>query len=746
MAFYPRRRRRPAIACEHCRRKIKCDRTVPCGGCIRSSLHCTFEYSNLQYNHLASAVDPTSPADLPGPGPGLDSTQLSLLDEDISAMNDMLGLPQLDDHYDFARPETSISFPQTSAEIPVGRIPDESSSAMDLLTSSRPSTSDADNNRVSITPSQRMSILSNSLSGTFKNAQGSELPRFNIGTVVPGNGHWQKEYNRLECLQFLFSSQSTTTTRRNLEKDVPHSLVRKFRDVEEATERPQVEVERPLTAVDCRCLVPHREVSDHLLGLYLGTGEFLLRILYIPTFLRDYQLYWEHPQAVDDAFVWKLLLAMAIGARFNHSSGSSASSMLQADYPAVWTTGGQRYLESRENESVDRYFDLDMIQIGCLLLVNDMNVQVGSREHTWLTPELLMSIAMRAGLHQEPSVHFPGMSQHEAELRRRLWCTILETLIQYSFDYGLPPLLSPENYDCQPPSDLDDADILDSRDRGGSTDPVRAIVSNPPNKVTQTTPTTLIAKTQTLRLRILHAVNSPGIALSYDAALCMTTELRAICAANLAHMRAAVTGPDSLAELNEFHIKLVDIYTRRFLLALHGPFVTQSRTNLSYYYTRKVRLETSALMLLFPLPDMATHCVHEIEPSATVEAEKQHLYLPLLKGTTNTVFVNAIRLATSTLCVELIDSAAENTLAPVIDKHEHLHKCIEDSMAIFDCRLQNKLPRSCRDYVFFCAAIACIDNAQRNNRNISPENAVYKGVEQGIERCSQVGKGRDERR
>lgn len=47
-AFPFRKRRRPALACEECRhRKIKCDRSTPCGPCSRSrSKTCT--YQNLQ--------------------------------------------------------------------------------------------------------------------------------------------------------------------------------------------------------------------------------------------------------------------------------------------------------------------------------------------------------------------------------------------------------------------------------------------------------------------------------------------------------------------------------------------------------------------------------------------------------------------------------------------------------------------------------------------------------------------------
>ena len=43
MEVQPRRRRRPALSCQQCRRrKIKCDRTDPCNHCISASSSCTY--------------------------------------------------------------------------------------------------------------------------------------------------------------------------------------------------------------------------------------------------------------------------------------------------------------------------------------------------------------------------------------------------------------------------------------------------------------------------------------------------------------------------------------------------------------------------------------------------------------------------------------------------------------------------------------------------------------------------------
>lgn len=62
-AFPFRKRRRPALACEECRhRKIKCDRTAPCGPCSRSrSKTCTYQNLQDDFSTTAPVVRKISP-------------------------------------------------------------------------------------------------------------------------------------------------------------------------------------------------------------------------------------------------------------------------------------------------------------------------------------------------------------------------------------------------------------------------------------------------------------------------------------------------------------------------------------------------------------------------------------------------------------------------------------------------------------------------------------------------------------
>lgn len=55
-----------------------------------------------------------------------------------------------------------------------------------------------------------------------------------------------------------------------------------------------------------------------------------------------------------------------------------------------------------------------------------------------------------------------GVTVLRAEMRRRVWATILEINLQSSIDAGGPPLLSLADYDTAPPANLNDEDLTDS--------------------------------------------------------------------------------------------------------------------------------------------------------------------------------------------------------------------------------------------------------------------------------------------
>ena len=79
------------------------------------------------------------------------------------------------------------------------------------------------------------------------------------------------------------------------------------------------------------------------------------------------------------------------------------------------------------------------VQVHCLLLLARQVNGLGG-DLTWVSAGALTRTAMSMGLHRDPNV-FPNVTPFFAEMRRRLWLTVLELDVQASLDSGTPPLM-----------------------------------------------------------------------------------------------------------------------------------------------------------------------------------------------------------------------------------------------------------------------------------------------------------------
>lgn len=106
-----------------------------------------------------------------------------------------------------------------------------------------------------------------------------------------------------------------------------------------------------------------------------------------------------------------------------------------------------------------------------------------------------------------------------AEMRKRLWTTVLELLLQTSIDAYMFPLLCLDDFDCEPPSNLNDADF----DNQTSQPPP----SKPDTEFTQTSIQLLLHQSLRSRLDSLKFLNKIGTEHAYDTVLWLSSELKA---------------------------------------------------------------------------------------------------------------------------------------------------------------------------------------------------------------------------
>jgi hypothetical protein len=319
--------------------------------------------------------------------------------------------------------------------------------------------------------------------------------------------------------------------------------------------------------------IPPKAKCDLLLDGYLRTFEGVFRILHVPSFRKEYEAYWVGAATEKPSLILKVLLVCAIGVPFY--TGSDQPVLRNAC--AIWIQAASQWLNSTHTKS---RLNMAGIQIQILYLLARQVCNIDG-DHTWIPAGTLLRTVMHLGLHRDPA-HFGKINVYHCEMRRRLWATVLEITAQSSLDMGMPPMISANDYDTKPPSNINDEDIGEGHDD-------RFDEKQP----TQFTDSSIqIASTQTLpiRLEIIQLINSLRFDLSYEDVLQIGDKLTKACREQTAFLKSALHEGHSVTP---FQVKLADSLVRRFILCLHRPYFAKAKGNPQYYYSRKMCLDTS---------------------------------------------------------------------------------------------------------------------------------------------------------
>lgn len=329
---------------------------------------------------------------------------------------------------------------------------------------------------------------------------------------------------------------------------------------------------------DC---IPARGIADKLVQSYLETFESIYRVLHVPNFLLEYEGYWLQPRTASLNLVTKLLLIMAIGAVFQPQGEAAMlrSSALQ------WIYAAQAWLST----PFDKHrLTVEGLQIQCLLLLARLAHDVDG-DLLWLSAGYLLRTAMQMGLHIDAeSYTFRNLPAQDIQLRRKLWATVLEIVVQTSVDSGGLPLISANDYDCKPPLNVDDM-----VQKEGSDDLRSTVKSH--DKFTQSSLQIMLVGSLPLRLEIAAFVNDFRVdSMTYDKTIHLSEKLLKVCSTNSASFQ---TYKISSSRPTEFQVTMVELLTHRFLFVLHYPYALKARSNHTFYYSRKVCLDSALLFL-----------------------------------------------------------------------------------------------------------------------------------------------------
>ncbi|KAI0000263.1 hypothetical protein F4779DRAFT_148213 [Xylariaceae sp. FL0662B] len=563
------KRRRPAKSCEPCRvRKVGCDRRLPCSRCqkARAPLLCSYK-SGSPINSSSS----TTQEDIPTGGL---RSERDTGDVPSNSTNHCLcvsdRLSQTQEGQTSSLPKQHDQSQPFLPPAPDGSIRLNATSGTQNL-------------------EERISRIEQRVSALTHNGVSSEntglsiiLPRPYLRvdhekTRLFGQGHWVHTLEqfhilaRMQAKPYGFFDNTQAETSKNLREAANARRLAKNRQSSKIQE----------LFPDLSSTIPAKDVCDQAVECYLRSFEPIFRILHVPSFMYDYQEYWFHPCSSPTSFLMKLLMVLTIGAVFVPDRAvSNQIRHLARDWAYVvqwWLVG------PTERDAMS----LDGVQAFCLLILARQVNSLGGTAS--IATEALLKLSFTLGLHLDPKTVGP-MTNFQSEIRRRLWATVRELILITSINSTFPLLISYDDFECRPPSNIKDVDL--------QTDNGLCSVSQADNRDLDLDCSLqlLLLRSLSSRMKMIRQLNNCNRNYPYEQVLAFGDELKACCREIAVFFQSASSTQDRPSPYSDFHRKFLDTYMRVIVLFIHRPFLIGTQKDHRFYLARKVCLESCIII------------------------------------------------------------------------------------------------------------------------------------------------------
>ncbi|OTB02423.1 hypothetical protein M426DRAFT_322703 [Hypoxylon sp. CI-4A] len=327
--------------------------------------------------------------------------------------------------------------------------------------------------------------------------------------------------------------------------------------------------------------LPTKTLADTLFEAYLRTSESIYRIIHIPTSKRIFTAMYEDLNLISPAHIVQLQLCLAIGACFYDDEFSLRPQALQ------WIREAEHWLESPGKLRLT----VRDIQTMCLLHLARQTAQSQRETQVWASSGALVRAAMSVGLHRDPA-RLPSMPFLEVEMRRRVWMTIMELVLDSSVDAAGPPMFSLDDFDCSLPLNLNDAEL----------DAINGDVTpHDPAEYTDTSVQIALGRTFSTRLSIAKYANGIKTENSEEETLRLSSKLmdeyRSL-AKTLHSLRPSATMPQQ---------RYCDLILSRYIFTLHLPFVPRAlKDPTQFSFSRAICVDTALRLVSSSLPSSSS--------------------------------------------------------------------------------------------------------------------------------------------
>lgn len=354
-------------------------------------------------------------------------------------------------------------------------------------------------------------------------------------------------------------------------------------------------------------ILPNKAICDRLLEAYIVMSEGLYRIVHVPSFRAEYETFWQQ-RKVSDGFLPRLMCMLSLGARFETDKRGLSHDRADGIHAPTACALARAWLDSMRGRQMA---DMDTLQCEVLLL-HASRMMSSRNAESWTQLGFIVRMAMTMGLHRDPD-EFPQIRPFYAELRRRLWYTIMDMDLHVALACNLPCSVREGEYSCRPPSNLDDNDIYPELSKLPRSKPI--------DEYTNTQLQAYASRTLPHRIRVSSIINRLDTIRDFQEVIECGVQLERLLddVNHLFPRRNQTLNPE--AKFKEWRMRaLLDMHVRRPLLALYRPFALSTVECPSHITTSY--LKSSMVMLTY---------LDELDPRMPGFADVSHMYNIVLR-------------------------------------------------------------------------------------------------------------------
>ncbi|KAH8653887.1 fungal-specific transcription factor domain-containing protein [Xylariales sp. PMI_506] len=425
-----RRREKPQLSCNFCRRrKVRCDRKLPCRTCIGKGIELSCTYTPDPQNKNTSSVGDRIKE--------LETLVRSLLQEQQEQQRQLQTAEAvtgfLGGTFRTSTTHSSGGVPYESAryvsEDPVGVTP----------------STFGDAGRVPVATSlSRVTSLNiehyNTSTSSFEHGSPKVSPP---GAKYRSNIHWTAVLDSISDLKDHYEMEEEERVHAAIESAPGYNF------------GPRLLYETVhATKAEIIASIPDRPIVDGIVAKYFQAQALGLAIIHSGKFLREYEKFWQEPDAASYSWIGLLFSTMCVATQYHRLTDTDSDELdylarvhtfrertVQCLVLCQFTKGGVHVMETLVN-----YCSCE------LMLCNDADIG------PWLLVGMIVQLALSHGYHRDPQ-NFPSVSPFAGEMRRRVWATIVQMDLRISSQLGHQRRLKCQQCDTAEPRNLLDTDF-----------------------------------------------------------------------------------------------------------------------------------------------------------------------------------------------------------------------------------------------------------------------------------------------